>query len=63
MTNPFIIGLRTNPRQFLDELDTEELGAVVEACVAVLEGRAKAGERAAPGTLQAIYRAIANVEI
>ena len=63
MSNPFIMALKTNPDQFLGELETRELRAVVEACVDTLEKRAKAGDTNAPGALQAMYRAIANVEI
>lgn len=63
MSNPFIMALRTNPAQFLGEMETLELRAVCEACVEELEARAKRGDSAAPGVLQALYRAIANVEI
>ena len=63
MSNPFIMALKTNPDQFLGELDTLELRAVVEACIETVEKRAKAGDSAAPGALQAMYRVIANVEI
>ena len=44
-------------------LETGEIKAITEACVAQLEARAKAGDGAAPGALQALYRALANVEI
>ncbi|MBO6519010.1 MAG: hypothetical protein JJ900_13325 [Rhodospirillales bacterium] len=63
MNNPFIMAIRQNPQQFLGELETSEIKAVTEACVAQLEARAKAGDGAAPGALQALYRALANVEI
>ncbi len=63
MSNPFIMAIRSNPEQFLAELDCAELRAVSEACVAQLEKRAKAGDRQAPGALQALYRAVANIEI
>lgn len=63
MTNPFIIAMRDNPDRFLNELDIAELRTVAEGCVAVLVRRAKAGDSKAPGALQALYRAIANVEI
>lgn len=63
MSNPFIMAIRSNPDQFLGELETSELKAITEACVAQLEKRAKAGDGAAPGVLQALYRALANVEI
>ena len=63
MSNPFIMALKTNPDQFLGELETQEIRAVVEACVETVEKRAKSGDRTAPSALQAMYRAIANVEI
>lgn len=63
MTNPFIIAMRANPSQFLNELDVAELRSVAEGCVEVLVERAKEGESSAPGALQALYRAVANVEI
>jgi len=63
MSNPFIMAIRQNPDQFLGELETSELKAITEACVAQMEKRAKAGDGAAPGALQALYRALANVEI
>jgi hypothetical protein len=63
MSNPFIMAIRQNPDQFLGELETSELKAITEACVQQMEKRAKAGDGAAPGALQALYRALANVEI
>ncbi|MEX0693829.1 MAG: hypothetical protein WD075_05230 [Rhodospirillales bacterium] len=63
MSNPFIMAIRTNPGQFFGELESAELRAISEACVAELEKRAKAGDRTAPGALQALYRAVANIEI
>jgi len=63
MSNPFIMAIRTNPDQFLGELECAELRAITEACVAQLEKRAKAGDSTAPGALQALYRAISNIEI
>jgi len=63
MSNPFIMAIRNNPDQFLGEMESSELRAITEACVAQLEKRAKAGDNTAPGALQALYRAIANVEI
>ncbi|MEQ8319767.1 MAG: hypothetical protein RH946_05845 [Rhodospirillales bacterium] len=63
MSNPFIMAIRNNPDQFLGELETSEIKAITEACVAQLEARAKSGDGAAPGALQALYRALANVEI
>jgi len=36
---------------------------VAEGCVSVLESRAKQGDREAPAILQALYRAVANIEI
>ena len=63
MSNPFILALRNNPQQFMNELQTDELRAIVEASVEQLVARAKAGDSSAPGALQALYRAIANVEI
>ena len=45
------------------ELETKELRAVAEACVEELVGRAKRGDGAAPSSLQALYRAVANIEI
>lgn len=63
MSNPFIVAMKTNPQQFLGELDTLELRTVAEACVTQLEKRAQSGDGAAPGALQALYRAVANIEI
>lgn len=63
MSNPFILAIKSNPGQFLGELETKELRAVAEACVEELVGRAKRGDGAAPGSLQALYRAVANIEI
>jgi len=63
MTNPFIIAMRTDPQKFLSDLDSSELQVVAEGCVAVLEGRAKQGDNEAAPVLQALYRAVANIEI
>ncbi|NQV46581.1 MAG: hypothetical protein HQ504_02245 [Rhodospirillaceae bacterium] len=63
MSNPFILAIKTDPGQFLGELDTSELKAVVEGCVEVLEKRAKKGESEAPAALQSLYRSVANIEI
>jgi hypothetical protein len=63
MTNPFIIAMQTDPAKFLSDLDTTELRAVAEGCVSVLEGRAKQGDKQAAPVLQALYRAVANIEI
>lgn len=63
MNNPFVLAIRTNPQQFLSEMDTDELKAVVEGCVDVMEARAKEGDGRAPSALQALYRRLANVEI
>ena len=63
MSNPFIMALRTNPDQFLGELEVSELRAIAEACVEQLEKKAKMGDSTAPGALQAMYRALANIEI
>ena len=63
MSNPFIMAIRTNPGQFLGELESAELKAICEGCVTELEKRAKAGDSIAPGALQALYRALANIEI
>lgn len=63
MNNPFILAIRTNPGQFLGELETPELRAVAEACVEELVARAKRGDGGAPGALQGLYRAVANIEI
>lgn len=63
MSNPFIMAIRNNPDQFLGEMESSEIRAITEACVEQLVKRAKAGDNTAPGALQAMYRAIANVEI
>jgi len=63
MSNPFIIAMQTDPAKFLSELDTSELRAVCEGCIQVLEDRAKKGDRDAAPALQALYRAVANIEI
>lgn len=63
MNNPFIIAIKADPEKFLSALDTAELKAVAESCVRVLEGRARDGDAATAPALQALYRAIANIEI
>jgi hypothetical protein len=63
VTNPFIIGLKTNPQLFFDELDTVELQAVANACIRVLENRHHKGDEDAAGCLQSIYREVANIEL
>ena len=63
MTNPFILAIRADAKKFLGDLEVTELRAVAEGCVDVLEARAKAGETAAPGVLQALYRKLANVKV
>ena len=63
MTNPFIIAIRQDPERFLSALDTDELKEVAEGCIMMLEAKAKAGDARAPAKLQALYRAVANIEI
>ncbi|SCA57109.1 hypothetical protein MTBPR1_40132 [Candidatus Terasakiella magnetica] len=63
MSNPFILGLRTNPQLFFNELDTSEVQAVAEACIRVLENRHKEGNAEAAGCLQNLYREVANIEL
>ncbi len=63
MTNPFIIAIQTDPAKFMSDLDTSELSAVAEGCISVLEVRARQGDKEAAPVLQALYRAIANIEI
>ncbi|MDA0998688.1 MAG: hypothetical protein O2944_10835 [Proteobacteria bacterium] len=63
MSNPFVLAMRNNPGQFLTELETAELRAIAEACVGQLAARAKTGDKSAPNALQALYRAVANIEI
>jgi len=63
MSNPFIIGLKTNPQLFFNELDTVEVQAVAEACIRVLENRHKEGDSEAAGCLQNVYREVANIEL
>ncbi len=63
MTNPFIIGLKTNPQLFFDELDTQEIQAVAQACIRVLETRHQSGDEDAAGGLQNVYREVANIEL
>lgn len=63
MSNPFIIGLRTNPQLFFNELDTVEVQAVAQACIRVLENRHKEGDSEAAGCLQNVYREVANIEL
>jgi hypothetical protein len=63
MSNPFIIAMQTDPAKFLSDLDTTELRAVAEGCVNVLEKRARQGDRESAPALQALYRAVANIEI
>jgi hypothetical protein len=63
MTSPFVMALQTDRDKFLGELETEELHAVAEACIGLLEARAKEGDQGAPNKLQVLYRQVANVEI
>lgn len=63
MTNPFIIGLKTNPQLFFDELDTVEVQAIAQACLRVLESRHQSGDSEAAGCLQNVYRDVANIEL
>jgi len=63
MPNPFIIGLRTNPQLFFDELDTQEIQAVAQACIRVLENRHRSGDHEAAGCLQAVYRDVGDIEL
>lgn len=63
MNNPFLIAMRTNPRQFLDGLDSDELRAICEGCVDYLAERAQQGDRQAAPAIQALYRQIAEIEI
>jgi len=63
MNSPFIMAIKTNPDQFLAELDTPELKAMMEASVKVLEARAKTGDSKAGPALQALYRALGDVEV
>lgn len=63
MTSPFVVALRTDKQKFLGEMQTDELHAVAEACIGLLEDRAKKGDGTAPNKLQVLYRQIANVEI
>ena len=63
MSNPFVLALKTDPDQFLGELETAELKALVEACVERLARNAKDGDGAAPAALQSLYRLLANIEI
>lgn len=63
MSNPFILGLRTNPQLFFDELDTTEIQAVAQACVRVLENRHRNGDPDAARGLQAVYREVGDIEL
>ena len=63
MNNPFVMAIRTNPGQFLGELETTELKAVAEGCVAQLEANAKQGDSTARHVLQTLYRQLGEVEI
>ncbi|OFX12894.1 MAG: hypothetical protein A2516_05985 [Alphaproteobacteria bacterium RIFOXYD12_FULL_60_8] len=63
MNNPFLMALKANPAQFLNGLQTRELEAIAQGCVARLETNAKKGDRDATLALQAIYRVIGAVEI
>ena len=63
MSNPFLLALKTNPDQFLAELETAELKALVEACVDRLAANAERGDGAAAPALQSLYRILANIEI
>ena len=63
MSNPFIIGLKTNPQQFFNELDTMEIQAVAQACIRILENRHHEGDATAAPGLQAIYRDVGEIEL
>lgn len=63
MSNPFILGLRRNPQKFLDSLSSEEMQAMVEACIRMMERRAKAGDPTAGPALQSLYRQLGEVEV
>jgi len=63
MSNPFIIGLKTNPQLFFNELDTMEVQAIAQACLRVLETRHNEGDIEAAGCLQNVYRDVANIEL
>lgn len=63
MSNPFIIGLKTNPQLFFDELDTLEVQAIAQACLRVLESRHHNGDKEAAGCMQNVYRDVANIEL
>ncbi|GAB6051355.1 hypothetical protein JCM17960_01750 [Magnetospira thiophila] len=61
--NPFIVTMRRNPKAFLDGLTTSELNAIAEACVRLMERRAKEGDEAAGPCLQSLYRTLGEVEV
>ncbi len=63
MSNPFIIGLKTNPQLFFNELDTVEVQAIAQACLRVLETRHQEGDPTAATSLQNVYRDVANIEL
>lgn len=63
MSNPFIIGLKTNPQLFFNELDTVEVQAIAQACLRVLETRHKDGDAEAAVCMQNVYRDVANIEL
>lgn len=63
MSNPFIIGLKTNPQLFFNELDTLEVQAVAQACLRILETRHQEGDEQAATSLQNVYRDVANIEL
>ena len=63
MNNPFLRALRTNPKQFLDKMETPELVALAEGCVEKLVDQAGKGDRDAMLALQQVYRVIGEVEI
>lgn len=63
MSNPFIIGLKTNPQLFFNELDTMEIQAIAQACLRVLETRHKEGDDQAATCMQNVYRDVANIEL
>ncbi|MEX2642289.1 MAG: hypothetical protein WD270_02465 [Acetobacterales bacterium] len=63
MSNPFVIAMRSNPAQFLSGLETAEVRAVCEGCIALLAERARSGDRTAAPAIQALYRSVAEIEI
>ena len=63
MNNPFLMALKTNPKQFFGDMSTEELIALTNGAVETLVAKAEKGDRPAMLALLQVSRVIGAVEI